>query len=148
LVGWYFSKAEEQFRNNKAKNTNILRYKKDYMGLIKSYKDLDIWKKGMELSEIIYDITKQFPSEEKYGLVSQMRRCAVSFPSNVAEGSARNSYKEFIQFLYIALGSLSELETQLILAKRLNISSNDFEKQIEQLKKQTNSFIKHLKTKY
>ena len=117
------------------------------MGLIKSYKELEIWKKGIELSELIYDITKEFPSEEKFGLVSQMRRCAISFPSNIAEGSARNSYKEFIQFLYVAQGSLSELETQLILAKRLHYIKDDLQKTIEDLKRQTNSYIKYLKTK-
>lgn len=73
----------------------------------------------MDLVEEIYTITQSFPDEEKYGLSNQMRRAVVSIPSNIAEGSARKSDKEFIQFLYIALGSLSEIETQYLIAVRL-----------------------------
>jgi four helix bundle protein len=76
------------------------------------HKDLDVWKKSMNLVVLIYDITSKFPSDERFGLTSQMRRAAVSIPSNIAEGAARKGDKEFIQFLMIALGSLSELETQ------------------------------------
>jgi four helix bundle protein len=76
------------------------------------HKDLDLWKKSMNLVVLIYDITSKFPSDERFGLTSQMRRAAVSIPSNIAEGAARKGDKEFIQFLMIALGSLSELETQ------------------------------------
>jgi four helix bundle protein len=86
---------------------------------IKGHKDLEVWKKGIDFVESIYKVTAQFPKEEIYGLTSQMRRAAVSIPSNIAEGAARNGKKEFVQFLYIALGSLSELETQIIIAKRL-----------------------------
>ena len=74
----------------------------------------------MELVEDIYIISSKFPAEEKFGLVSQMRRCAVSIPSNIAEGAARNTQKEFINFLHIAQGSLSELDTQLEISSRLN----------------------------
>jgi four helix bundle protein len=77
-----------------------------------NHKDLDVWKKSMNLVVLIYDITSKFPSDERFGLTSQMRRAAVSIPSNIAEGAARKGDKEFIQFLMIALGSLSELETQ------------------------------------
>lgn len=73
----------------------------------------------MDLVSNIYKITESFPNKELYGLTNQTRRAAVSIPSNIAEGAARNSKKEFIQFLYIALGSLSELETQIIIANRL-----------------------------
>jgi four helix bundle protein len=76
------------------------------------HKDLDVWKKSMALVVLIYDITSKFSSDERFGLTSQMRRAAVSIPSNIAEGAARKGDKEFIQFLMIALGSLSELETQ------------------------------------
>ena len=74
----------------------------------------------MELSKYVYEITKNFPGEEQYGLVSQLRRAVVSIPSNIAEGAARNSDKEFLQFLHVSLGSVAEVETQLLLAKDFN----------------------------
>ena len=86
---------------------------------IKNYKDLNIWKRSIELVEDIYRLTKSFPKEELYGLTSQMRRAAVSIPSNIAEGFTRFHNKEYKQFLYIALGSCSELSTQIIIASRL-----------------------------
>jgi len=86
---------------------------------IRSYRDLDIWKKGIELVKHIYTLTKNFPKQEVYGLVSQMRRSAISIPSNIAEGFRRYHKKEYKQFLYIALGSCAELETQLTIAKEL-----------------------------
>jgi len=89
---------------------------KDTKPKVRSYKDLLVWQKGMTLARVIYGITRQFPNEEKFGLVSQMRRAAVSIPSNIAEGQARHSTKEFIQFISLAEGSVAELETQLILA--------------------------------
>ena len=76
---------------------------------------MEVWKLSIDLVEKVYIITNDYPSNEKFGLVSQIRRAAISIPSNIAEGSARKSDKEFIQFLYIALGSLSELETQFII---------------------------------
>jgi four helix bundle protein len=87
---------------------------------VKSHKDLTLWKESMNLVEDIYSISKNFPKEEMYGLTSQMRRCAVSVPSNIAEGAGRKGEKEFARFLYIALGSLSELETQFEISIRLN----------------------------
>jgi four helix bundle protein len=89
------------------------------MMLIKGHKDLDVWKKSVDLVENIYKVTSAFPREEIYGLSSQMRRAAVSIPSNIAEGAGRRGSKEFIQFLHISLGSLAELETQVIIAERL-----------------------------
>lgn len=83
------------------------------------HKKLDVWKYSMDLVVHVYKITSNFPKSEVYGLTSQMRRCAVSVPSNIAEGAARNSNKEYNRFLAIALGSLSELETQLLIAERL-----------------------------
>ena len=91
---------------------------------IRNHKDLEVWKKSMDLVSNIYKITESFPNKELYGLTNQIRRAAVSIPSNIAEGAARNSKKEFIQFLYIALGSLSELETQIIIANRLEYLNN------------------------
>ena len=89
------------------------------------YKELKIWQKSIELTKSVYLITKKFPKEEVYGLTSQIRRSAVSIPSNIAEGSQRTSDKEFANFILISKGSLAELETQLILAKDFNYANED-----------------------
>jgi len=83
------------------------------------HKDLAAWKQSMDLVEVVYGATRRFPREELYGLTSQVRRAAVSIPSNLSEGAARRSPKEFVNFLSISLGSLAELETQLLIAQRL-----------------------------
>jgi four helix bundle protein len=83
-----------------------------------SYKDLIAWKKGMELVAMIYDATDGFPSREQFGLVSQLRRAAVSVPSNIAEGRARYSNRDFVRFLRHSRGSLAEIETQVLIAQR------------------------------
>lgn len=85
----------------------------------KPHKRLKVWQLAMEIVTDVYKLTESFLSEEKFGLTSQMRRCAVSVPSNIAEGAARNTHKEFINFLHIAQGSLAELDTQLEIALRL-----------------------------
>jgi four helix bundle protein len=85
----------------------------------RSYKDLVVWQKGIALAKVVYRITQGFPSEEKFGLVSQMRRAAVSIPSNITERQARHTTGEFIQFISHAEGSLAELDTQLILSIEL-----------------------------
>lgn len=85
---------------------------------------LEAWKNAMDLVDEIYEISKDFPSEEKFGLTSQMRRAAVSVPSNLAEGAARKSKAEFANFVNIANGSLSELETQLLISKRQDYINN------------------------
>jgi four helix bundle protein len=85
----------------------------------KGYRDLLVWQKGIELVKETYKLTKSFPNDEKFGSVSQMRRAAVSIPSNIAEGQARHTTKEFIQFLSHAEGSLAELETQVIVSTEL-----------------------------
>ena len=87
------------------------------------YKDLLVWRKGIDLVKEIYRMTKAFPADERFGLVSQMRRAAVSIPSNIAEGQARKTTGEFVQFLSQAEGSLAELDTQLILAEELGYSN-------------------------
>lgn len=92
---------------------------------ISSYKDLLVWQKAITLVKEIYLLTKTLPEEEKFGLISQMRRCAVSIPSNIAEGWRRNSTKSYVQFLTIARGSLLELETQIIICKELTYISNE-----------------------
>jgi len=92
---------------------------------VKSYKDLVMWQKAMDLVVSVYRMTASFPKEEQYGLISQMRRCAVSIPSNIAEGRGRGSRKEFLRFVYIAYASGSELETQIEIAKRLKFVDDD-----------------------
>lgn len=111
-----------------------------------NHKDLDVWKKSMDLVEHIYNLTSTFPIEERYGLVSQMRRAAVSIPSNIAEGSARKGDKELVQFLMIALGSLSELETQYLIAIRLKFLKNylDLENVLIETKKLILGFRNYL----
>ena len=86
------------------------------------YRDLLVWQKGMALARDVYQLTRSFPSEEKFGLVSQMRRAAVSIPSNIAEGQARKSTGEFVQFISTAEGSLAELDTQVQLSVDLGFS--------------------------
>jgi four helix bundle protein len=88
--------------------------------MIKTYKDLLVWKRSVSLAIKIYSVTEKFPKSEVYGIVSQMRRCAVSIPSNIAEGRNRGTRKDFAQFLRIALGSAAELETQTEISKNLN----------------------------
>ena len=95
-----------------------------------NFKELKVWKAGIELSKVIFEITRDFPSIEKFGLVSQMTRAAVSIPSNIAEGCGRKSNKELYQFLSIALGSSFELETQAIIAKEFNYISKEKLEQI------------------
>ena len=86
----------------------------------KPHHNLEVWKRSLNFVTTMYKITANFPADEKFGLVSQMRRAAVSIPSNIAEGAARNSKKEFINFLHIAQGSTAELETQILISRNLN----------------------------
>ena len=88
-------------------------------GKIETFKDLRIWQKGIEIVKDIYILTKKFPKEELYSLMLQMRRSSISIPSNIAEGFKRYHNKEYKQFLYIALGSSAELETQLVISEEL-----------------------------
>ena len=93
----------------------------------RKHHDLKAWQEAMQLVKDVYAVTTSFPKEESYGLTSQIRRAAVSIPSNIAEGAARTGTKEFLRFLSVARGSLSELETQLILAKELNFMKSNIE---------------------
>ncbi|GAG55719.1 unnamed protein product [marine sediment metagenome] len=95
---------------------------------IKRFKDLRIWQKGIEVVTDIYTLTKKFPKEELYGLTSQIRRSAISIPTNIAEGFNRFHNKEYKQFLYIALGSCAELETQIEIATGLKYINEDNKK--------------------
>ena len=88
---------------------------------MKTHKDMDVWNMAIDFAEYIYSITRQYPREELYGLVSQMRRAVVSISANISEGAARRTRKEFIQFLYIARASASELDTLLEISKRTNM---------------------------
>lgn len=98
------------------------------------YKDLDAWKESINLVKMIYTLTKNFPSDEKFGLVSQIKRAVISIPSNIAEGVSRYSDKDSSRFIDIALGSAAEVETQLIIAKELNFIDN-VDDELKQLKK-------------
>ena len=103
----------------------------------------------MDLVERTYKYTQNFPKQEQYGLTSQMRRASVSIPSNISEGAARKGNKEYLQFLYIALGSLSELETQYLISERLKFLSDKTEvfELIEKLRRKMLNFIKFQKSK-
>lgn len=90
----------------------------------RSYKDLLVWQKGIELAKIVYRLTRNYPTEEKFGLVAQMRRAAISIPSNLAEGQARHTTGEFVQFISHAEGSVAELDTQLILSIELTFCND------------------------
>jgi four helix bundle protein len=114
---------------------------------MKTHKDLLVWKKAMEMVEEIYEITRSIPQSELYGLTNQIRRSAVSIPSNIAEGAARNSRKEFLQFLYISLGSISELETQLLIASRLHFIDAIPCDKLDEIKKMLLGLIKNVKSR-
>ncbi|MCK4293017.1 MAG: four helix bundle protein [Planctomycetes bacterium] len=115
---------------------------------MKSFKDLQIWRKGIRLVEDVYTATKTFPKEETYGLTSQLRRSAVSIPSNISEGFARLHNREYRQFLYVSLGSCAELTTQVIIATGLEyIGSREAHVllgSIEEISKMTMGLIKKL----
>jgi len=110
---------------------------------IKSFRDLVIWQEGIELVKLIYKATESFPEKEKFGLISQIRRAAVSIPSNIAEGHIRSHRPEFKQFLYIALGSIAELETQLIIANELGYLNKEL---FEDLINKIHSLGKQIRT--
>ncbi|HAF70545.1 TPA: four helix bundle protein [Candidatus Acetothermia bacterium] len=115
---------------------------------MKSHRDLDVWKEAMELVKTVYQLTSSFPQSELYGLTAQLRRAAVSVPSNIAEGAARDSKREFVQFLHIALGSLAELETQTLLAKELfNCDTKELESSLARLRKMLIGLIRSLQRK-
>ncbi len=119
------------------------------MSEITSYKDLIVWQKSIELVVLIYKLTENFPKTEIYGIISQMRRAALSIPANIAEGHRRNHLPEFIQFLGIANGSAAEVETYLEISKRLGFVEENGIKKVESLLlevlKMLNSLIQNLK---
>lgn len=113
-----------------------------------SYRDLIVWQKSIELVTEIYKVTKKFPREEIYGLTSQMRRCAVSIPSNIAEGRNRSTKKDYVQFLRIAYGSGAELETQITICKRIEETKQQsytiIDSLLNEVMKMLNSMIQKL----
>jgi four helix bundle protein len=115
---------------------------------INSYKDLTVWQKSIELVLCIYTLTEDFPKQEQYGLMSQMRRASVSIPSNIAEGSKRGSRKDYKKFIRNSFGSGAELETQLILAQKLDFCTNrdleNTQELLDSIMKMLNSLIKSL----
>jgi len=117
--------------------------------MIQGYRDLDVWKRSIELVKKVYLMTKEFPKDEIYGLVNQMRRSAVSIPSNIAEGKTRQYKNEYIQFLYIALGSCAELETQVAISKELSYLKREIEtellEEIDHICRMTRNLIKSLR---
>lgn len=118
------------------------------MSEVKDYKDLLIWQKGIQIVKLVYTSLQDFPKDEIFGLQNQMKRSAVSIPSNIAEGWGRSSTQSYIQFVRIARGSLLELETQLIIAKELNFISDEKYNAIAGLiteeSKMLNAFLKKL----
>jgi four helix bundle protein len=115
---------------------------------LKTHRDLDVWKEGIELVGNVYKVLEKFPHNERYGLIDQIKRSTISIPSNIAEGAARQSSKEFIQFLYIALGSIAELETQFIISKKLGFFFDEkILADLERLKSKLLGLIRYVKEK-
>ena len=109
------------------------------------YKELEVWKEAVSLVTFIYKVTEGYPKEEMYGIVNQIRRCAISVPSNISEGAVKHSDKETLRFLDIALGSLAELDTQMIISQNLGYIDNyeSVENQISKVRALLNGFIKY-----
>ena len=116
-----------------------------------NYHNLQIWQNSMDVVQDIYEMVAMFPATEKYGLSSQITRAAVSIPSNIAEGAGRNSTKEFSHFIGIAIGSMFELETQVLIAERIGYIGNEqskrFQTSIHNLQRMTTGFLKNIENK-
>lgn len=112
-----------------------------------NYKDLKVWRQSMDLVKFLYDVAKQYPKEEVYGLTSQVKRSAISIPSNIAEGAGYSSHKKFIQFLEIANGSSYELNTQAILSNELGFireeQNREIEERLQEIQKMLYKLMKH-----
>ncbi len=116
--------------------------------MVRSFKKLDVWNDAIKIGKRVYDTTKEFPGDEKYGLVSQLRRAAVSISSNIAEGCGRKTDRDFVNFLHIAMGSLREVESQLFISKELGYLSEDkllgMERELDKLGKMLMGFINYI----
>lgn len=116
---------------------------------MRTHKDLDVWKLSIEFVTEIYVLTMRFPKEEQFGLTNQIRRASVSIPSNIAEGAGRRSDKEFLQFLYISMGSIQEIDTQLLISLNLNyLTKSEYEillTKLDQISKMLSGLIKFVK---
>jgi len=119
--------------------------------MLKNFKDLLVWQKGYQLCLVLYRITKDFPGEEKYGLISQMRRAAISIPSNISEGYGRKTIPDYVRCLYIAYGSTCELETETLLSGDLDYLNNDEQtallEKIREVERMLMALIKSLENK-
>lgn len=119
---------------------------------MKCHEDLDVWQKAVDLSVRVYAVTRSFPSEEKFGLSSQMRRAAVSIASNIAEGAARQGPKEFVQFLSIASGSVAELDTQVIICRKLGLGHEEqwqtLRSSVKDISKMLQGLIRSVKSRH
>jgi four helix bundle protein len=126
-----------------------IKQKHYFMNSTKSHRDLDVWKTSMDFVLDLYKITETFPIAEKFGLVAQMQRAAVSICSNIAEGAGRFHPKEYVQFLYISMGSVSELETQLEISFRLGyVKSIEIEREtLNRIRKMLIGLIKHIQSR-
>lgn len=116
---------------------------------MKSHKDLEVWRASIDLARDVYELTRAYPKEEQYGIISQMRRAAVSVASNIAEGAARQGNKEFLQFLYIALGSASELDTQIEISRKIGFSDgrrlDELQQHLETISRMVQGLIRSVK---
>ena len=117
--------------------------------MLESYKNLTVWQKSIELVQKIYELSGQFPTEEKYGLTIQMRKAAISIPSNIAEGSRRKDLPEYLQFLRVSDASAAELETQIIIAKKLyqKLDYNKIDALLEEVQKMLSVLVSKLAAK-
>ncbi|MDM8339085.1 four helix bundle protein [Mediterranea massiliensis] len=109
-----------------------------------TYRDLLAWQKSIKLAKAVYQLTANYPSDERFGLTNQMRRCSISIPSNIAEGFGRGSDKELVQFLYISLGSSNELDTQLTVSYELSFITEDKFREMEKLNNEVNKMLQSL----
>jgi four helix bundle protein len=116
---------------------------------MKDHKELDVWRASVDLVTDVYTVTMKFPKEELFGLTNQLRRAAVSIPSNISEGAARQTEKEFVQFLHIALGSVAELETQLIIAENLRYvdKAAPLLSRLASVRKMLHGLVRHYRSK-
>jgi four helix bundle protein len=113
-------------------------------GKIKPHKNLEVWKQGIELTKLVYKLAQQLPADEKFGLISQLKRAAVSIPLNIAEGAAKHTKKEFIHFLYISRGSSSEVDTLLVIVNELGFVNLESIKPLEELNDRINAMLNGL----